>query len=77
MKKRNKDLDWIYDNMALNVGIAGGTHVVGKLGSSLPSPTSDKIMGGMSMLYVVPTVHAMGGIFGQLQGLEKQIKKKR
>jgi len=76
MKKRNKDLDFVYDNIGLNAGIIGGTHLVGRLGSNMSSPQSSKIMGGMDTLRVVPLVHATGGVFGQLKNLERKIMKK-
>lgn len=76
-KKRNKELDFVYDNIALNAGIIGGTHLVGRLSTNLPSPQSGTILKGMETMKVVPTMHAMGGMFGQLQGLEKKVKKRR
>jgi len=76
-KKRNKELDFVFDNMALSAGVVGGTHIVGKMSSTLPSPQSGSIMKGMGTMKVVPTLHAAGGIFGQLQSLEKKVKKKR
>lgn len=76
-KKRNKELDFVFDNMALSAGVVGGTHIVGKMSSTMPSPQSGAIMKGMETMKIVPIMHATGGIFGQLQGLEKKVKKKR
>ena len=78
MSKKKKDLfDFTMENMALNVGITAGAGVVGKLGQTLPSPVSGNIMKGMETMSVIPTIHATGGIFNQLQDLNKMTKKKR
>jgi len=76
-KKKQDELGFVFDNIKINTGIIGGTYMMGKLSNSMPSNQSNKIMSGMSTLRIVPTIHAMGGIMGQLQSLEHKIKKKR
>lgn len=78
MGKKKKDLfDFTMENMALNAGVVAGAGVVGKLGTTLPSSVSGNIMKGTEMMSMIPTLHATGGVFNQLQGLNKIVKKKR
>jgi hypothetical protein len=72
-------LGFVMDNTMLNAGVMMGAGVVGKIGTSLPSPISGSVMKGMETMSILPTLHATGGIFGQLQNLNKsvRIKKKR
>ena len=70
-RKRNDMLDFVMDNATISAGtvIAGG--VVGKIGTQLPSSTGDKVMENMSMMSILPTMHATGGVFKQLKKLKK------
>jgi len=77
MAKHKKNLDFVYDNIKINAGIVGGTAVVGKIGNIMHSPQSNNIMKGMETMKIVPTIHATGGIFGQLNDLNKMVKKKK
>lgn len=78
MSKRKRDLfDFTMDNMSLNVGVVAGAGMVGKIAETMPSPVSSNIMKGMGTMSVIPTVHAVGGVFGQLQGLDRMVKKRK
>lgn len=74
-KKNRNELGFVYDNMMLNVGVIGSSNLVGKLGQQMPSPVTSKINRGMETMSVIPTVHMMGGIFGQLNNLNKKIRR--
>ena len=78
MTKKKKDvLDFVMENTAISAGTMVGAGLVGKLGTQLPSSYSNKIIGGMDTMSMIPTLHATGGVFNQLQGLNKTVKKKR
>jgi len=78
MSKRKKDMfDFVMDNMALNIGVAAGAGIVGKTTELMPSPVSSNIMRGMGTMSIIPTVHATGGVFGQLSVMDRMIKKKK
>ena len=77
-KKKNKDImSFTMENIALNTGIIAGAGMVSQIGKTYPSPISDKITSGMEPLTIIPTVHAMGGIFGQLNNMNNIVKKKK
>jgi hypothetical protein len=65
------------DNAMLSAGTMIGAGMVGKIGETLPSPVSGKIMGGMEPLAMLPTVHAAGGVFQSLDYLNRKVKKRR
>lgn len=77
MKKKKNGFDpskFVIEHGKLTVGTMG---VMGLAGRMPHSPSSSKIVGGMDTLKVLPTVHATGGVFGSLRGLEDTVKKKR
>jgi hypothetical protein len=79
-KKKSKGfnpMNFAIDNATINAGTMVGVGMVGKIGESMPSPLSGKIMQGMEPMAMIPTLHATGGVFQSLQSLNKQVKKRR
>ena len=70
-KRKNEMFDFVMENAAINVGTVASAGVVGKIGTQLPSSTGDKVMENMSMMSIIPTMHATGGVFKQLKNLKK------
>jgi len=74
-KKKNDPFDMIMKTGAVSIGTMGVTGVTHRIGHTLPSPQSHKIMNATKPLALMPTLSATGGVFGQLRNLEKKVKK--
>ena len=85
MKKRYKSFDpskFVIEHGALQVGTLGVVGITGKMAGSMPAggaATASKITSSSSSLSLIPRIHAVGGVFSSLRGLEQQVhsKKKR
>ena len=76
MSKRKKDLfDNVMDTGMVGIGTVGVAGITGKAGEMFPSPVSGKINKSMGTMSILPTMSATGNVFGQLQKLNKKIKK--
>jgi hypothetical protein len=73
-KKSNDMLGFVMDNAALNIGVMGSASLVGAMPDN---PMKASILKGMETMTIIPTLHATGGIFNQLQNLNSNVKKKR
>ena len=77
-KKRKKDLfDNVMDTGLVGVGTMAGVGLAGKTGELLHSPSTSSIHKGMQPMALLPTMSAAGGVFGQLERLNKKVKKRR
>lgn len=72
--KKFDPLDFTIKHGSLTVGTMG---VIGLADRMPDSPSKQGIVRGMDTLKVVPSVHAVGGVFGSLGSLESVVKKKR
>ena len=78
MSRKKKDMfGFVMENAAISAGTMASAGLVGKIGTTLPSDLSGKIGQGMEPMAMIPTLHATGGVFGQLRNLNKTVKKRR
>ena len=78
MSKKKKDLfDNVIDTGLVGIGTTTTIGMTSKLNQMYPNPVSGKINKSMQPMTILPTMSATGGVFGQLQNLDKKVKKRR
>jgi hypothetical protein len=78
--KQKKKFDLFDETM--DVGMVGAGAVtmsgfVGKIGGQIHSPSAGRIIGGMGIMSMLPTVRATQSVFRSMSGLEQFYKKKK
>ena len=77
VKKKSKGFD-PFDFTVRHGSLTMGTVGVIGLADRMPDSSSKSgIVGGMDTLKIIPTTHAVGGVFGSLGNLERVVKKKK
>ena len=83
MKKKYKSFDpfdFTMEHGALQVGTLGVVGITGKMAESMPASgaaIANKITSSSGTLSLIPRIHAVGGVFSSLQGLEKKVHSKK
>ena len=83
MEKKYKKFDptkFVIEHGALQVGTMGVVGVTGKIAGQMPASgqaTGDKIMSSSSNIALIPRMHAVGGVFSSLRGLESKVHSKK
>ena len=82
MGKRKKDFNpskFVIEHGVLQAGTLGVVGITGHMAGSMPSSgasTANKITSSSGSLAMIPRMHAIGGVFGSLRGLERQVYSK-
>ncbi len=75
-KKKKTPFDNVIDTGLIGIGTTTTIGMTNKLGQMYPTPVSNKINKSMETMTILPTMNAMGGVFDQLQNLNKKIKRR-
>ena len=75
-KHKKTPFDNVMDTGLVGVGTVASAGIVSKTSQMFPSPVSSKINKSMQPMAMLPTMSATVGVFGQLQDLNKKIKRR-